>query len=303
MVRSNRKVSIGLPVFNGENYLEQALDSLLAQTYSDFEIVICDNASTDSTPDICQAYAARDRRIRYHRNEIGIGVDRNFNRVFELATGEYFKWAAHDDICEPSFIERCVEVLDRDPSVTLCYPRTRVIDQDGNPISDDTTVVDAASSKPHVRFYHMIHIDHWCFQIYGLIRSSALKQTLLHESYSGSDRVLLAELSLHGRLQEIPEYLFLRRDHPLTSARISEGAAEKLVAYDPQHERQTQWLGLRRFQGYWSAVSRAPLSRITKALCYLQLVRLAAEKSVNRVREGHIHLPFRTWGVHSSTAS
>lgn len=294
------RVSIGLPVFNGANYLEQALESLISQTYSDLQLVICDNASTDTTPDICRAYAARDKRIRYYRNEIGIGVDRNFNRVFQLSSSEYFKWAAHDDICEPTFIERCVEVLDQDPSVILSYPRTSIIEQNGHRVGEDTVLVDATSPRPHDRFYNMIHIDHWCFQIYGLIRSSALKRTLLHESYSGSDRVLLAELSLFGKLQEIPEYLFLRRDHPLTSARISGGAAEKLLAYDPLKERQTRWLGVRRFRGYWAAVSRAPLNRVEKSLCYLQLVRLAAEKSANRLRKDHIRLPFSAMVSRSS---
>src|SRR5436190_12174806 len=92
-------VSIGLPVFNGERYLRQALDSLLGQDFQDFELIISDNASTDRTAEICRAYVAKDRRIRYYRNESNIGSAPNYRRVFELARGEFFKWCSHDDVC------------------------------------------------------------------------------------------------------------------------------------------------------------------------------------------------------------
>src|SRR5512139_3267591 len=119
------RVSIGVPVYNGENFLKDALDSLLAQTFKDFEIVIADNVSTDQTEEICRSYAAKDARIRYYRNETNIGAGPNHNRVFELSRGEYFKWVCHDDMCAPEFLERCIEVLDRDPSVVLCHAETR----------------------------------------------------------------------------------------------------------------------------------------------------------------------------------
>src|ERR1051326_2036095 len=111
---SNQKprVSIGLPVYNGQQFLEEAINSLLAQTYSDFELIISDNASTDATEQICRAHAAADPRIRYYRNDKNRGPVWNLNRVFELARGELFKWAAHDDVCAPTLVERCVEVLE-----------------------------------------------------------------------------------------------------------------------------------------------------------------------------------------------
>ena len=105
MTEKKPRVSIGLPVYNAERFLEQALDGILAQTYIDFELVICDNASTDGTQAICQRYAALDPRIKYHRNPQNIGVSRNFNRAFELSCGEYFKWCCHDDIPAPTFLE------------------------------------------------------------------------------------------------------------------------------------------------------------------------------------------------------
>ena len=98
------RVSIGLPVYNGENFLEFALDSILGQTFQDFELIISDNASTDATESICRRYAAKDSRIRYYRNPNNQGAAQNYNRVFALARGEYFKWAAHDDVCKPNYL-------------------------------------------------------------------------------------------------------------------------------------------------------------------------------------------------------
>ncbi|MCC7176520.1 MAG: glycosyltransferase family 2 protein [Bryobacterales bacterium] len=277
------RVSIGVPVFNGENYLAAALDSLLNQTYRDFELIIADNASTDRTAEICAGFASADSRVSYLRNEVNIGVDENFNRVFRVSRGEYFKWAAHDDLCAPTFLERCIEVLDRDSSVVLCHPRAMIIDEHGSVAGRFEIQVDATSSKAHERFYNLIHVDHWCFEIYGLIRANALRRTMLHGLYSGSDRVLLAELGLLGRFHELPEFLFFRRDHPLTSMRVSQGHAKRLTAYSPADgSRASRFLGLRRFQGYASAVRRSGLPKDERRRCYQKLVRLALEKGAGR---------------------
>src|SRR5882762_1549884 len=115
------RISIGLPVYNGENFITDALESILGQTYTDFELIISDNASTDRTEALCKSYAARDPRIRYWRNAENLGAARNFNRVFELSSGEYFKWTAHDDVLAPDYLEKCIEASDRDPSVVLVY--------------------------------------------------------------------------------------------------------------------------------------------------------------------------------------
>ena len=125
------RVSMGLPVYNGEQYLATALDSLLAQTFTDFEIVISDNASTDATEEICRRYAARDARIRYVRQPENRGSVFNFNHVFELARGEYYRWHAHDDVCAPTFLDRCVELLDQDPTIVGCHSLKVKIDQGG----------------------------------------------------------------------------------------------------------------------------------------------------------------------------
>src|SRR5215813_2219510 len=113
-------VSIGLPVFNGEKYLPSAVSTLLEQDFENFELIVSDNASSDRTQDICQVFAARDRRIRYFRNEENIGLGANHNRTFALARARYFKWAAHDDEFPRAMLSRFVETLEQAaPSVAL----------------------------------------------------------------------------------------------------------------------------------------------------------------------------------------
>src|SRR4029077_16300744 len=128
----NKKlVSIGLPVYNGERFLPAAVGSLLSQTYAHFELIISDNASTDGTEEICRRYASADARVWCSRCETNVGPRRNFNRLFELAQGEYFKWAAHDDAYGADFLLKCVEALERDSGAVLSYPRAVVIDAEG----------------------------------------------------------------------------------------------------------------------------------------------------------------------------
>ena len=105
-------VSIGLPVFNGERFLRASLDSIVTQTYGATEIIIADNASTDSSVAICEEYAARDPRIRLLRGEVNRGAAWNHNRVLQEAQGEYFKWGAADDVMAPRFLECCVAALE-----------------------------------------------------------------------------------------------------------------------------------------------------------------------------------------------
>jgi glycosyltransferase involved in cell wall biosynthesis len=206
-------VSIGLPVYNGEKYIGEALGSILAQTYQNFELIISDNASTDKTEQICRAYATRDSRIRFYRNRRNLGAYKNFNRVFELSSSEYFKWAAYDDLLAPEFLQKCVSVLEKDPCIVLCHSKTVRIDEHGKLVGSYEHKMRIDSWKPHERFGDLIGIHNPCWPIFGVMRARVLRMTPLFGNYIATDRNLLAEISLVGRMYEIPEYLFFRRDH------------------------------------------------------------------------------------------
>jgi glycosyltransferase involved in cell wall biosynthesis len=206
------RLTIGLPIYNGEQLLPQAIESLLTQKYDDFEVVISDNASVDGTPELCAAYAAQDPRIRYVRNERNLGSIPNFNKLVGLARGEYFKWAAHDDWCEPEFVGRCVEVLDADPGVVLCHAKAIRVDEAGDTLVVDLDPLDVRSPDPAERFRQVLWSLKAIYPIYGVIRTEALRRTQLFRSHSGSDRILLAELSLLGQLYQIPELLLYERE-------------------------------------------------------------------------------------------
>src|SRR5499427_3728332 len=125
------RLSIGLPVYNGENYLDQSIEALLGQSYEDFELIISDNASTDGTADICRRYERQDSRIRYVRQPRNIGLSPNHNFLIGQAKGELFKEASHDDLYGRDLLKRCVEALDEHPHVVLAHSWTAAIDGTG----------------------------------------------------------------------------------------------------------------------------------------------------------------------------
>jgi glycosyltransferase involved in cell wall biosynthesis len=258
-----------LPVFNGENYIEEALDSILAQTYTDFELVVSDNASTDRTPQICQEHAARDRRIRYFRNPQNLGGVANYNRTFALSSGEYFKWAGHDDVLAPGFLEECVRVLDERPDAVLVHSQTTIIDEQSRVTGNYDVVLRTDSTKPHVRFHDLIWVRHWCVQIYGLIRHSALEKTRLHGEYASSDRVLLIELALLGPFHEIPERLFLWRRHSEQASRLAHDLHSHAVWFDPARKGAFRAPAAKLVLEHFRAVRDAHLGPSESARCYL----------------------------------
>lgn len=205
-------VSIGLAVRNGMPYLIEALDSILAQTYTDFELIISDNASTDETEDVCKSYAARDSRIRYYRNATNIGGANNENLTFRLSRGKYFRWAAHDDILAPTLLERCVEVLDREPGIVLCHTYSISIDANGNELGRVSR--NACTSPDRVQRFKQVALgSDWLEESYGLVRSAVLSGTNLQQNYTNSDRTLVSEIAIHGSFRCIAAYLFFKRIH------------------------------------------------------------------------------------------
>ncbi len=283
------QVSIGLPVYNGEKYLAAALDSLLAQTWSDLEVVISDNGSSDGTEAICRRYAERDERVQYFRGDINRGAAWNFNRVVELARGAYFRWAAYDDLCDPTLIERLLSVLEDDPQAVLCASAVEVIDgegriipgelggNEGEPLVDDygpprTTLL--GSERAADRFRGVLLHSMRCYEEFGLIRRAAILRTGLHRPYRGAEKVFLAELSLLGPFRIVPQVLFYSRWHDERfSALPSARAQNEWVVAKPR-----RWMMPRRLRcalGYTGLVFKARGSfrdRLGSARVLLQFV-------------------------------
>ncbi len=257
------KVSIGVPVYNGERYLRQALNAIARQTFTDFEVIICDNASTDGTEAITREFTARDQRFRYHRNQENIGAARNFNRTFELATGEYFKWAAADDLISPDYLAKTVPVLNTGPDVALCYTKVKVIDDDSRVVGEHLVALQhTADASPSRRFGEFIRRSPTCFQVFGLFRANVLAQTPLIASHVGSDKTLIAEISLRGKVVFLPECLFFSRQHDGRSVKLPR---EKLAAwYDPRsgRSRMPTWRKWKENLAVVGRVSLPPGERI-----------------------------------------
>ncbi|ABW15893.1 glycosyl transferase family 2 [Parafrankia sp. EAN1pec] len=228
-------VTIGLPVLNGENFLERALESLVTQDYPNLQIIVADNGSTDRTEEICRAFTRRDARIEYHRSAVNRGAAWNYNRLVRLAAGTYFKWAAHDDLCAPSLVSRCVAGLEAGPrDAVLAYPKTALIGLDDAVIGDFEDEMDLREEQPHERLKHFLSTRTEYHPVFGVIRTEVLGGTSLIGRYVGSDVVLLAELALRGKFIEVPERLFLRRFHAGTSMNANPGARERASWFDPK---------------------------------------------------------------------
>jgi glycosyltransferase involved in cell wall biosynthesis len=205
-------ISIGLPIYNGATMIDRALQSILSQDFEDFELIICDNASTDDTAQICETYARHDKRIHYVRNGTNIGVSPNHNRVFELSRGKYFAYSAHDVEQLPGMLSRCVREMERaSRQVVLAYPRCEQIDENGLPVGGDLPSIASDDPRPHRRLGAVIWHIGYVVQHFGLFLSDALRKTRLNGSYASSDFVLTAELAMLGEIREIPEVLVRRR--------------------------------------------------------------------------------------------
>jgi glycosyltransferase involved in cell wall biosynthesis len=265
------RVCVGIPVYNGENYLSESIESILRQTFTDFELIISDNGSTDMTEEICRKYAKQDERVRYYRSTENHGATWNHNRLVELARGEYFRWQAHDDISAPSFLERCVAALDTRPEVVLAYPMTRIVDEQGNVIRDFDMPLRTDSAQPHIRLHDLICVDHSCYQVYGLMRTAALRTTPAIGNFSGSDWNLLAELGLLGRFYEVREFLFLRREHQQVSTRAYKNNQELMAWFDPRKAGKISFPHWRRFYEFALSLRRVQLNPLERFRCMLVL--------------------------------
>jgi glycosyltransferase involved in cell wall biosynthesis len=265
----NYRVTIGLPVRNGGALLSEALDSLLGQTYEDFELLISDNASTDGTADLCGRYAKQDPRIRYIRQPANIGLIGNTNFVMRSGTGEFFKLAAHDDLYGRDLLKRCVEALDAHPESVAAHCWEARIDAQGTVIEAMSYPVTVDQPRAPDRFRSML-FDGWDDYTYAVTRTKALWAMHPHGSYHLADRTFSVELSLHGPFYQVPEWLYFRREHeyhgnlPTIRARCAR--------LDSRRANRFRHPLVRLYGEYaWSyiaAIRQAPLSAAEKRECY-----------------------------------
>ena len=269
------RVSVGIPVYDGEEFLAEAIEGVLAQDFTDLEVIVSDNGSTDATPQICARYAAADPRVRVLRSDVNRGLAWNFNRVFHEARGELFMWNAADDVRLPGMVRACVAALDADPGLVLAHTRTTYVDEHGSVLRVWPRAGRASAATPHERFGDVVMNEAECFPAHGVIRCSALATTALHGGYPNSDNPLLAELALRGRFVELDEELFLRRDHPGRSMRTFTTTKARNAFFDPRRSGKItlpRWrIGAEYARGVQRAVRTAGLDRAEAARCYRYL--------------------------------
>jgi len=274
MRRIAPRMSVGMPVYNGEAYLEEAIRSVLDQTYGDFELIISDNASTDRTESVCRDYASQDTRIVYTRNKENVGASKNYNRVFNLASGEYFRWFNADDVCAPKLHQRCIEVLDANRDAVLCYGKTDIIDSGGRLIEHYHDHLDLQQDRSIDRFMLFFKVVGLTNVIYGLMRSAAVARTKLmgDGSYPAADVNFMAELTLFGKFIEIPEQLFFRRMHDQASSWDRRNDEVQRVFWKGNAKRYTlpRW---KKNYAYLKAIQAAPIGDLEKIKLHCYVLR------------------------------
>jgi glycosyltransferase involved in cell wall biosynthesis len=282
-MRAVPRLSIGLPVYNGEKYLAGSLDALLGQSYKDFELIISDNASTDGTAEICRRYMKQDSRIRYIYQTRNIGAAPNHNFVLGCARGELFKWAAADDIYGHDLLKCCVEALDEYPHVVLAHSWTALIDSSGKVTEAIEYPLATASGRAPERFQSMLY-GKAGDDLYGVMRVEVLRRTSLHDSYHHADRTITAEIALQGPFYQVPDWLYFRRDHPDRAERARPTVRARCTNMDPRRADRLRHPTIRLYAeyvwGYVAAIRRAPLSPADRQECYHYLARWASSRTL-----------------------
>ncbi len=276
------RLSIGLAVYNGENYLAESLEALLGQTYEDFELIITDNASTDRTAAICERYAGQDSRIRYFRQPRNIGSAPNHNFAIEQARGELFKTASHDDLYARDLLKRCIDALDAHPQVVLAHSWSAVIDEAGAVTELVSYPVRTDAARPPERLRSML-FDGWGDDEGGVMRTEVLRRTALHGSYHFADRTFTMELAMHGPFYMVPDYLWFRRAHA-GQAGARKSVRSRCANLDPRRAHRFRHPAARLYGeyllAYASAIRRAPMSAADQRECYRILARWTASRAL-----------------------
>ena len=267
------RVTIGLPVYQGERFLGEAIDSVLAQSFSDFELLISDNASSDRSVEIAEAACARDERVRLIRQKENLGAAPNYNLLVEQARGEFFKWTAHDDLIAPTFLQRCVEALElAGRRAVLAFPRQRNIDAAGQLLQEQIPDCPWRGGRAAVRLADLLDdrlhsFLHSCHPVVGLIRTEVLRRTPMIASFPSSDAALLVELALHGEWIPIEEPLFLRRLHEGSSLSANHDPSAVANWFDTRNRSRSPLGRTKLYASHIAALWRAPLPLGEKLRC------------------------------------
>lgn len=270
------RVSIVLPVYNGARYIEGALRSIRAQTMPHFELIIADNASTDDTLDICRRHADDDPRIRILTADRNNGAAWNFNRAVDVVTAPFFKWAAHDDLIDSPYLERCLAVIEVDPSIVLASPKAVDIDEQGDVIGPIHSRSYATQPSVVDRVRDVLSFDTACVEVFGVIRTGVLRTTSLIGPYTSSDRTLLLELALRGTFVEIDDVLMRRRQHGARSIRSN--AQDRNAWFDPTRRPGRSWPRWRLTGEYYRSLARAPIRRSDRLIASVSVTRWALQR-------------------------
>lgn len=226
---------VGMPVYNGSAHIAKALDSLLAQTYTDFALIISDNCSTDDTEEICREYERRDERVRFTKRETNRGATANYNGLVNMAEAEYFKWASSNDICKDTFFAKCISALEHNPNAVLCYPKTLLLNPSTNestPYEDNLNLV---CDDPVSRFVAVTKRLALCNVMNGVFRLRTLRSSSLMGNFIAGDKNMIAEIALAGQIVEVPEYLFIRKMDSETATKLK-SEADVQAHIDPRHK-------------------------------------------------------------------
>ena len=191
-------VTIGVPAYNEEKYIGEALESLLRQTYPNIEIIVGDNGSVDRTGDIVREFAAKDPRVIHVRHVRNIGQNANFNHLPRVANGTYFAWASAHDFMDADFVEKCVAALEADPEAVLACPKTIYLDEQGNKTGQKIRTPFDVRGKPPAKRFRMTMWRVDCNIVYGMFRLDAMRATHLFQLVPAADRVMLSELAVKG---------------------------------------------------------------------------------------------------------
>lgn len=266
-------VSIGIPVYNGELLLPSAIQCFLEQSYTDFELLISDNCSSDRTVSISREFAAKDSRIKVISQPRNIGAAENFNALVRMATGKYFKYASCNDLVGADMLRHCVAVLDRDPGVVIAYCRTRLIDEAGQVIEDYDDRMHLMSDNPYERFRDYLKLVRLNNVEQGLIRADALAKTPLVRGIVSGDNYLMAEMAILGKFFEVPEFQFYRRMGARSASKFKT-PAELAAMLDPG-KKALLWQSWKGFATLLGAVERASVSAHDKRRMRMLVLSLA----------------------------